>query len=497
MAINGSLGSGEVIDNAVESLLAATGLSSGVVYWFDRTQELLIGRGAKGFRNGLRPGIDVHGKTSGSLPSRAFRASEPLLFNADDPRTGYASVTEDERRCIVPEEIRTAAFVKIGSGAAAHGVLALCAHGFRWKIDADWVELLSMVAGQLETALERAKSHEAVSERADEIANLYEIGRRLDGFDGGAALSGALEFACHSFGFTRCTVDGLEFGATDWVDALPVGHRLAVPLAVGNYRMGQLVIDCGKQPGAREWRLGRAIAELVSIAAWRHHHYRKSKQAGAAEVQGRLAREIHDGIAQRFYVIQLNLTAAADSVDEPENHQHYLDQAMRNSQLGLEESRQWVRSLRQPQGSHRRLGEDLAVLADEFVANFGIPCELSVLGPEGVLDESTHQAVMRGVQELLHNVGKHADAANVHVGARFGAGHLEVTVVDDGRGIEDTRNGGFGLLGIRERMTEVGARLFISGRRGRGTTAALRVPLLDPMGLPLVPSTTTTWPTER
>ncbi|GEL17918.1 GAF domain-containing sensor histidine kinase [Pseudonocardia asaccharolytica] len=485
-AINGSLGAGEIIDSAVGSLLTVTGLDSGVIYWFDREQDLLIGRGAKGFRNGLQPGIDVHGKSSRSLPSRAFRASEPLLFDADDARAGYAIVTERERRCIVPEEIRTAAFVKIGSGSAAHGVLALCAHGVPRKLDEEWVELFSMVASQIDIALERAKSHEGVQARAAEIANLYEIGRRLDGFDGGTALSGVLDFACRSFGFERCEVDG--FGGVRSSDE-PVGRtplsstQLALPLVVGSHRLGQLLIDCGAEPSLRDQRVGRAIAELVSVAAWRQQRYRESKQAGAAEQQGRLAREIHDGIAQRFYAIQLNLTAAASAADEPEGHQQYLDQALHNAQRGVEESRRWIRSLRQPLGSRGRLGEDLAAVADEFVANFRLPCELNVFGPEAPLDGATRRAVARGVQELLHNVGKHADAASVRVDVRFDSGHLEVTVTDDGRGLDTTRQHGFGLLGVRERMAEVGAHFAISGRPGRGTTALLRVPLLHPVPL--------------
>lgn len=483
-ALNGSVTSGEVIDNAVSTVLTATGLGCGTVYWLDTKNELLVGRAAQGFRYGLTPGIDVHSKRSHSLPSKAYRASEPLLFNVADRRSGYDVVTERERRCIVPEGIHAAVFIKIGSGKSPYGVLALCAHHPSWRFDDDWMELFSMVSEQVGVALDRAQSQEVAAQHATDLEILHEIAYRLEQAEIGTALPDALEFARRSFGFEQCAVDEAPVARTTGAHGRPsvVPTDIAAPLAVGNQGFGRLLVTCEDLPDAREQRLARAVADLAAVAMWRDWRYRESNRASLAELRSALAREVHDGIAQRFYVIQLNLTAASGGVDEPGEVRGFLDQALHNSQLGVEESRQWVYRLRQPQPRHRELRDELAAIMNDFVANFDVPCELNIFGNEVVLDVLTHQALASAVQELLHNVGRHADAASARMDAQFTTGRIEITITDDGRGIGSEVAEGFGLRGVRERMTEVGASLSVSGGPAGGTVATLSVPLSESSG---------------
>ena len=117
----------------------------------------------------------------------------------------------------------------------------------------------------------------------------------------------------------------------------------------------------------------------------------------------------------------------------------------------------------------------LAELADAAQAA-GLPTRVIVLGVERPLDPLEEQALYRAAQEGLTNARKHAQAAGATLTLDFGDAHrVRLSVVDDGRGASTTE-GGFGLIGLRERVQLVGGSLTLQTTPGAGLTLIVEVP---------------------
>ncbi len=118
---------------------------------------------------------------------------------------------------------------------------------------------------------------------------------------------------------------------------------------------------------------------------------------------------------------------------------------------------------------------------DDLVARVcaaGLPVELSITGERRPLDPAVESTAYRVVQEALTNTIKHAGPARASVQLRFTSNRLEVEVNDDGYGLAATRHnaGGFGLIGMRERIEAAGGAFSVESNRGEGTTIAVSVP---------------------
>lgn len=494
----GSLSLDEVLGHAVSSLLEVTGLNSGVVYFLSEDENRLIGRNYVGFRHGFEDKIQVHSLRSRSLPSRAFRSSRPELFDRDDPSCDMTSITAAERRAIEPEDIRSAVACRLESSSKVHGVLVLSSHGARRTFSASELSFVWTVCSQIGVAIERAGLYEDLTRRMSEATTLYEMGRILGSdLESDQVLPSVLELACQRFGFLRCEVELVEpIGAIAvFADSpSPPIHParasvLTLPLDVATAHLGTLRAFHIGRPTDRERRRLRPMADLLAMAVWNRRLYEESRRLGITEERNRLAREIHDGLTQTFFSIQLQLQAAERSLASlpPEAAEQVRDAAQLARQ-GLDETRQSVRNLRSPGQTAQSLAEAISGLARLFRRESHIACRVAVDGTERPMAPGKEGAIFRGVQELLHNVHKHAEASEVLVTLTFGAEMLTVTIQDDGVGfdevrhdrsqrLEDKRMGysGWGLIGIRERMAAVGGTFDISSRAGNGTTARLEV----------------------
>jgi len=109
-----------------------------------------------------------------------------------------------------------------------------------------------------------------------------------------------------------------------------------------------------------------------------------------------------------------------------------------------------------------------------------VPIALEVNGPLEQLSDAQRTCVYRIVQEALNNAAKHSRAKNIAVKISCGEGEVAVGIEDDGVGFENMngRARGLGLLGIRERVGELGGRLVVESRNTRGTSVLARFPLI-------------------
>jgi signal transduction histidine kinase len=199
--------------------------------------------------------------------------------------------------------------------------------------------------------------------------------------------------------------------------------------------------------------------------------------AATLQERARLAREIHDGLAQDLWYAKLKqsrLAQTASFVGEPKRLSDEVASALDNA---LAEARHAIAAMSDGAESGPLL-DLLERQVDDFSDRFAIRAELSHDdGPEPEIGPRARAEVVRIVQEALTNVRKHADATVVRVTVASGD-ELRIAVVDNGRGFHpDAVDGGFGLDSMRQRAALIGAKLSISSKPQDGSRVELAMPL--------------------
>jgi signal transduction histidine kinase len=207
------------------------------------------------------------------------------------------------------------------------------------------------------------------------------------------------------------------------------------------------------------------------------------REGGRLAERQRLARDIHDTLAQGFVSIVLQLQAAeADLPADATEARGHLERARRTARENLAEARRLVWDLRPEALSAAPLGEALGRLAGRVAEETGLDATATVTGTPRPLSADTEVTLLRVTQEALANVTRHANAGRVAVTLSYMDGEAALDVRDDGTGFAPTAdghgpNGGLGLRGMRERVEALGGRLAVESAPGRGTTIAVTVPV--------------------
>lgn len=196
-----------------------------------------------------------------------------------------------------------------------------------------------------------------------------------------------------------------------------------------------------------------------------------SREAGAMEERARLARDVHDTIAQSLTSIVM--LAERARVDGSPAALELIESAAREALL---ETRALV-AVTTPTPSADSLGDALRRLGERFARETGMRIDVSA--SDAVLARDVQVVLLRCAQEGLANVRKHSGAASARVALATGDA-AELSIHDDGRGlggvsIDDDR--GFGLAGMRERVALVGGTLTVEDGAGAGTELTVRIPL--------------------
>ena len=204
----------------------------------------------------------------------------------------------------------------------------------------------------------------------------------------------------------------------------------------------------------------------------------RKAELAAQEERDRVAREIHDGIAQSIYALSLNLETCAELAKEDDGPLWgQLQKLVPVAKNTLLETRHYIQDL----GPLLSGASDLQVMAEnqvrEFGAVSGTAVHLTVQGQPSGVSVAAAMAVYRILQEGLANVLKHAQATEVNVALGFEAGLVRLSVEDDGVGIDiDGSSPGHGLGNMRHRAEELAGSFDLSGTPGRGTRIAVALP---------------------
>jgi len=213
---------------------------------------------------------------------------------------------------------------------------------------------------------------------------------------------------------------------------------------------------------------------------WRVRAVESQFNAVLAE-RNRIAREIHDTLAQGFVAVSTQLEVVArlltTSTDAAREH---LEQARTLTRECLAEARSSIWNLRSQSAAQNDLASALTQAAERITANSDVKARVQVSGTFRPIDARTEAELLRIGQEALTNVVRHAQAQHADITLLFQEKLLRMTIKDDGRGFEGNpdelmRNGHFGLTGMRERAQQIGARLTVTSAADKGTEVQVEV----------------------
>ena len=261
---------------------------------------------------------------------------------------------------------------------------------------------------------------------------------------------------------------------------IPFAAVMEVPLVVGDRSVGVAALpvwEAGQGFTERQLQVALSIAQVAAVAIEHAQLYARARELGMAEERNRLAREVHDTLAQGLTAISLQLEAAERLLPSSSEATRLVGEARSLARRSLAEARRAVWGLAPSPLDGRSLAEALADEVAGFGRRTGLETAFAARGEVPTLPGELAAAILRVVQEALHNVEKHAQARRVRVELEHRVagerGHLSFLVADDGAGFDPAHprpdgGGGFGLTSMQERMRLVGGRLEVESAPGWG-----------------------------
>jgi signal transduction histidine kinase len=214
----------------------------------------------------------------------------------------------------------------------------------------------------------------------------------------------------------------------------------------------------------------------------------QAREAGVLDERQRMAREIHDTLAQGLTGIITQLEATERASRRPDQWRRHLDQARALARESLTEARRSVQALRPEPLEDAGLPDAIAHMAGRWSETSGVVSSVETTGEPRPLLAELEMTLFRVAQEALANVGKHAGASKVGLTLSYMEDTVLLDVRDDGAGFAtgpggaDGRRGhgqGFGLDAMRQRLLRVAGSLEIESAPGEGTAVNARVPAIS------------------
>ncbi|MGZ4445855.1 MAG: sensor histidine kinase [Nocardioides sp.] len=277
------------------------------------------------------------------------------------------------------------------------------------------------------------------------------------------------ELAVEAWAMSRTVTAGPVFAfplVTDAGTAAVVAGLLSGRLDVTRLDVRARVAGLGERLAASAVHLDTALL------------FASFRDAATAEERRRLAREMHDGVAQDIASLGYLVDALAARPASPEQAERFEALRTRISAV-VAEVRRSVVTLRTSVGASESLGTALGAVARNLSDLSGVPIHV-------ILDERTTRLLpgveaelFRIAQEAMTNAVRHADASRIDVHCQVHAPAATLTVADDGQGLGPGRSDSHGLEIMRERALLIGARLDVTDRPGGGTVVTVRLPHAD------------------
>jgi signal transduction histidine kinase len=211
--------------------------------------------------------------------------------------------------------------------------------------------------------------------------------------------------------------------------------------------------------------------------------FEQTRESAVLGERNRMAKEIHDTLAQGFTGIVLQLEAGEQALHEsPAEVADHLDRAKILARESLQEARRSVWNLLPHALEGHSLQEALQEEVDRYTGEGQGEASFSLLGRPAALSSEVQTALLRICQESLTNARKHAEATEISVTLVFGPDIVGIDVQDNGKGFDPdmphgaTMEGGFGLNGMEQRAESLGGKLTVRSEKGKGTLIEARMP---------------------
>ncbi|WP_151082736.1 sensor histidine kinase [Nocardioides cynanchi] len=259
------------------------------------------------------------------------------------------------------------------------------------------------------------------------------------------------------------------------------GHSFAFPLNSGSGPAAVVsgvlapgldpdVMDLPRRLSALDRKLSPATVRLDTAVL-----FLAFRDSATVEERRRLAREMHDGVAQE--IASLGYFVDTLVQQEPEDSARHRQLTMLRERLTMVvgEVRRSVQTLRTSIGENDSLGTAIGSLARHLSASSGIPIHVTLDEQTTRLRSEVESELLRIAQEAMTNAVRHSGAATIDVLCRVAPPSAEIVVSDDGNGLGTGRDDSHGMEIMRERATLIGALLDVDDRAPRGTTVAVRL----------------------
>ncbi len=271
-------------------------------------------------------------------------------------------------------------------------------------------------------------------------------------------------------------------GLIDRTDGLR--YHASIPLYAHKKKLGVLNVASAdwRELAPDDLRLLSTIGDLLSIAIERSRLFARSAQISIVEERNRLAREIHDTLAQGLSAVSLQLETADALLEtnaNPERIRKAVRQALTLTRANLEEARRSVLDLRAAPLEGRTLMKAVEALAQEVAARSGARVRFAAIGNDRPLPVRIEAGLYRIAQEALANIERHAHARQAKLRLEITQEQIQLCIWDDGQGFEPSQvpKDRYGLIGMNERARLLGGTLCLESSPGSGTCLEVTIPL--------------------
>ncbi|PXY25233.1 two-component sensor histidine kinase [Prauserella sp. PE36] len=297
----------------------------------------------------------------------------------------------------------------------------------------------------------------------------------------GVAATAMVSAVAYMGGVDTVTVDAtLEWLAISLVSVLIAGtlFYFAELTDQRNHRQKRALVELHEA----NVKLEAALEENAGLHA---QLLAQAREAGMLDERQRMAREIHDTLAQGLAGILAQLQAAEQGLNEAPTPRRHVTNAMDLARESLTEARRTVHAVEPAMLAEARLPDAIGDVAKRWAEVNHIDAVLTTTGDARPLHADVEVTLLRTAQEALTNVAKHARANRVGLTLSYMADVVTLDVRDDGVGFEPNTkrvngatNGGFGLAGMRQRVRRLAGRLVIESEPGAGTAISATVPAI-------------------
>jgi len=327
----------------------------------------------------------------------------------------------------------------------------------------------------------------------------------------GAAAVGLLAATSQAYGVNKDTFGGAV------IYLVIVVVNVAIALAYTWSRWTTTLLDDRRRNALEELSTAnrKLEATLAENAGLQQQLLTQAREAGVTDERQRMAREIHDTLAQGLTGIITQLQAAEQAADDPSGWRRHFDAATGLARESLSEARRSVEALRPEPLEAARLSDALADVAGRWSARHEIPAQVTTTGTARPMPPQAEFALLRTAQEALANVARHAAATRVGVTLSYMECEVALDVRDDGCGFDPAelaadghhlarhatgstiglvgltvgdglrpvshldagRQGGFGLVAMRQRIESLAGTLQVESEPGFGTGISAILPV--------------------